>query len=95
MQIDHHNAAIGGVCCARTLVNEPLSYLTAEQLGKDIIKLGKNYGFTTEVLKKPKIKSLIDSLNTCVKETSQPRNPDENNKSTDNRNCRIWRQLPC
>jgi leucyl aminopeptidase len=58
IQIDHHNAVIGGVCCARTLVNEPLSYLTAEQLGKDIIQLGKNYGFTTEVLKKPKIKSL-------------------------------------
>ena len=57
-QIDHHNAAIGGVCCARSLVNEPLSYLTAEQLGKDIIMLGKKYGFTTEVLQKSKIKAL-------------------------------------
>ena len=43
---------------ARTLVNEPLSYLTAEQLGEDIKKAGKKYGFKVDVFNKKKIESL-------------------------------------
>jgi leucyl aminopeptidase len=43
---------------ARTLVNEPLSYLTAVQLSKDIQKAGKEAGFKVEVMDKKKIASL-------------------------------------
>jgi leucyl aminopeptidase len=43
---------------ARQLVNEPLSYLTAEQLSKEIVKTGKDAGFKVEVLNKSKIASL-------------------------------------
>jgi leucyl aminopeptidase len=43
---------------ARELVNEPLSYLTAEQLSKEIVKLGKEAGFKVEVFNKKKIESL-------------------------------------
>lgn len=45
-------------CHARDLVNEPLSYLTAEQLSKEIEKLGKESGFKVEVFNKKKIESL-------------------------------------
>lgn len=43
---------------ARDLVNEPLSYLTAEQLSKEITKLGKAAGFKVEVFNKKKIEAL-------------------------------------
>lgn len=43
---------------ARTLVNEPLSYLTAVQLSKEIQKAGKEAGFKVEVFDKKKIASL-------------------------------------
>lgn len=43
---------------ARTLVNEPLSYLTAEQLSADIKKAGAKNGFKVEVLDKKKIEKL-------------------------------------
>jgi leucyl aminopeptidase len=43
---------------ARDLVNEPLSYLTAEQLSKEIEAMGKESGFSVEVLTKKKIESL-------------------------------------
>lgn len=45
-------------CHARDLVNEPLSYLTAEQLSKEIEKLGKEAGFKVDVFNKKKIQSL-------------------------------------
>ncbi|MGC9470847.1 MAG: leucyl aminopeptidase family protein [Bacteroidales bacterium] len=47
-----------GVYAARDLVNEPLSYLTAEQLGKEFEKLGTEAGFQVEVFNKKKIESL-------------------------------------
>jgi leucyl aminopeptidase len=47
-----------GVYIARNLVNEPLSYLTAEKLSEEIEKTGKEAGFEVEVLSKSKIKSL-------------------------------------
>lgn len=43
---------------ARDLVNEPVIYLTAEQLSKETEKLGKEFGFTVDVMNKSKIKSL-------------------------------------
>ena len=43
---------------ARTLVNEPLSFLTAVQLSKEIKNFGKEAGFKVEVLTKSKIESL-------------------------------------
>lgn len=42
----------------RNLVNEPLSYLTAEQLSADIAALGKEAGFRVSVLNKAKIEQL-------------------------------------
>jgi leucyl aminopeptidase len=43
---------------ARTLVNEPFSYLTAPQLAEESLRLGQQHGFTVEVLGKEKIESL-------------------------------------
>ena len=43
---------------ARTLVNEPLSFLTAEQLGAEIKKTGAKNGFKVEVFNKKKIEAL-------------------------------------
>lgn len=43
---------------SRNLINEPLSYLTATQLSKEISAAGKQYGFTVKVLDKKKIESL-------------------------------------
>jgi leucyl aminopeptidase len=42
---------------ARTLINEPLSYLTAEQFGKDMQKAGKQSGFAVKVLNKKEIEA--------------------------------------
>ena len=41
-----------GVCAARDLVNEPLSYLTAPQLAKEILRMGKEAGFSVKVIEK-------------------------------------------
>ncbi len=43
---------------ARDLVNEPLSFLTATQLGKEFQKLGKQAGFSVSVLNEKKIQEL-------------------------------------
>lgn len=40
---------------ARTLVNEPVNYLTAEQLSKEITELGREAGFKVTVLNKARI----------------------------------------
>lgn len=52
------NHVIEGTCAARTLVNEPQSFLTAEQFSKEMQALGKSAGFRVEVLNKAKIKAL-------------------------------------
>lgn len=49
---------VNGVCVARDLVNEPVSYLNAVQYAEDIEKLGEKHGFTVEVLNKKKIEAL-------------------------------------
>ena len=48
---------VDAVCHARTLVNEPHSWLNATQLSDEFVKLGKEAGFEVEVLDKAKIKS--------------------------------------
>ena len=52
------SAVVAATCHARDLVNEPLSYLTAEQMAEDIKKLGRDAGYKTEVFNKKKIESL-------------------------------------
>lgn len=42
----------------RTLVNEPLSFLTAEQLSKEIAAIGKEGGFRVNVLNKTRIEQM-------------------------------------
>ena len=52
------NAVVKATFLARNLVNEPLSYLTAAQLGKEAEKAGQEFGFKVEVFNKKKIESL-------------------------------------
>lgn len=49
---------VDATCWARTLVDEPVSYLTAEQLSKDIVKKCEGTGIKVEVFEKAKIESL-------------------------------------
>ena len=57
-QVAELNNVIEAVCFVRTLVNEPLSYLTAEKMSKEFQNLAKESGFKIEVFDKPKIESL-------------------------------------
>jgi leucyl aminopeptidase len=43
---------------ARNLINEPLSYLTAERFSEEIAKLGKEAGFQVEIFNRKKIEAL-------------------------------------
>lgn len=52
------DAIVKGVFCARDIVNEPLSYMTAKQLSKEIVKIGKECGYNTEVFDKKRIEAL-------------------------------------
>lgn len=47
-----------GVFTARNIVNEPVSFMTARELANEVERLGKKYGFRTEILDKGKIESL-------------------------------------
>ncbi len=49
---------VKAVYLARDLVNEPLSFLTAEQLSVEIEKMGSEAGFSVEVFNKKKIEVL-------------------------------------
>lgn len=51
-------SVVAGVFKARDLINEPLMYLTAEQLAREAQKAGEEYGFKVETLNKKKIESL-------------------------------------
>jgi leucyl aminopeptidase len=57
-QVEHLNHLIQSVYLARDLVNEPLSYLTAVQLSREIEKMGQEAGFSVEVFNKKKIDTL-------------------------------------
>lgn len=56
--VDDLNTAVEATNIARTLVNEPVSFLTAKQLAKEFQHLGKQAGFRVEVFDKAKIKAL-------------------------------------
>ena len=56
--IDHLNIVLEATVLAKDLVNEPLSYLTAEQLSEEIKKAGKKAGFEVEILDKKTMKKL-------------------------------------
>ena len=56
--LDEQNIVVDATCLARTLVNEPVNFLTAVQLSKEFQKLGKEAGFSVEVFDKSKIKAL-------------------------------------
>lgn len=49
---------IASVNIARTLVNEPVSYLNAVVFSQEIKQLGNNFGFSVEVLDKKQIETL-------------------------------------
>lgn len=53
--LNEMNEILAGVYFARTLVNEPVITLTAERLGKEIQKLGKEANFSVKVLGKKEI----------------------------------------
>ncbi|MCD6354875.1 MAG: leucyl aminopeptidase family protein [Prolixibacteraceae bacterium] len=57
-QISALKNLIQAVFCARDLVNEPLSYLTATQFSKEIELLGSEAGFSVDVFNKKKIEAL-------------------------------------
>jgi leucyl aminopeptidase len=52
------NNTIKAVCWARDMVNEPVSFLNATQLSKEISLLGEEAGFTVTVFEKSKIEAL-------------------------------------
>ena len=56
--IERLQIIIDAVYYTRTLINEPVSFLTAKQLSNEIRKLGKSAGFKVEVMNKAKIESL-------------------------------------
>lgn len=56
--VDELNATTEAVYFTRDLVNEPLSYLTAQQYSKDIVAAGKKYGFKTTVWDQKKITAM-------------------------------------
>jgi leucyl aminopeptidase len=57
-QLNELEAVVEGVKFARELVNEPLSYLTAEKLSEEIQEKGAQAGFSVDVFGKRKIESL-------------------------------------
>ena len=54
-EVTQLNTIITAIYSARTLVNEPLNYLSAQQLSKEIVALGKLGGFKVTVLEKARI----------------------------------------
>lgn len=57
-QLTELKAVLNGVYLARDLVNEPVNFLTAVQLGKQALAAAEKYGFKAEVFNKKKIESL-------------------------------------
>jgi leucyl aminopeptidase len=52
------SACLKGVWHARNIVNEPLSFMSAVKLSEEIMRIGKESGYQTEVLNKKRIESL-------------------------------------
>lgn len=57
-QVDELVKLTEAVFHARNLINEPLSYLTAEKFSEEIEKMGSDAGFSVEIFNKKKIESL-------------------------------------
>lgn len=57
-ELDFLQMQTDAVYIARDLVNEPLSFLTAVQFGKEVQQLGQKAGFKVDVFNKAKIESL-------------------------------------
>jgi len=57
-QLNELSYVVEGTFLARTLVNEPVNFLTATQLSKEFQKMGKDAGFKVEVFNKQKIQDL-------------------------------------
>ncbi len=57
-EINELNILVDSVYTARTLVNEPLSFLDTEQMVKEVKKLSEKSGFKLDVLEKRQIESL-------------------------------------
>lgn len=57
-QVEKLQNLITAVYQTRDLINEPLSFLTAQQLSTEIERMGKESGFSVEVFNKKKIESL-------------------------------------
>jgi len=57
-QIDRMNIVTDSVIRCRTLVNEPVSHLSAQVLAKEFQKMGEEAGIKVEVLNKNKIEAL-------------------------------------
>lgn len=55
-EVNQLSVIIEAIYTARTLVNEPLSHLSAEMLSKEITDIGKQGGFKVTVLNKAQIK---------------------------------------
>jgi leucyl aminopeptidase len=55
--VDELQNVIEATYIARTLVNEPYSYLNAVQFGKEMTKVGKEAGFNVKVLNKKEIEA--------------------------------------
>ena len=54
-EVNQLGITVNAIYKARTLVNEPLSYLSAEQLSKEIVAIGKEGGFKVTVFNKARI----------------------------------------
>jgi len=57
-EVNELNNLCEATLLARDLVNEPVSYLTAEQLSEEIKKTGNDSGFSVDILSKVKIEEL-------------------------------------
>lgn len=57
-QLNELSELVYATCKARDLVNEPVNFLTAEQLSEEFRKMAKDAKISIEVLNKSKIKSL-------------------------------------
>ena len=57
-ELERLNIIVDSVYMCRTMVNEPVSYMNAVRLSKDLEKAGKEAGLEVEVLNKKKIEAL-------------------------------------
>jgi len=57
-EVEHLNISVDATSKCRDMVNEPVAYMNAARLARDIEEMGKEAGFKAEVLNKKKIESL-------------------------------------